>query len=193
MKIGTVVLAGGKGRRIGGDKPTRTLCGKTLLDHVLERVGGSGPTAISIGRDVTVGACPRAAVLRDREDRGPIEGIASALRWAEEQALDAVLTVPVDAPFLPADLHDRLAAAVEDNRRAAIAASNGRLHPSCGLWTSDCLVALEKYVAVGLSLTGFSQYVHTAIVDWPVVSVDPFFNVNTPDDLALAEKFLRSR
>jgi molybdopterin-guanine dinucleotide biosynthesis protein A len=93
-------------------------------------------------------------------------------------------------PLTPSDLADRLAEAL-GSQGAALAASGGRLHPVCGLWRVEALGALPAYAATGRrSLKGFAAEVGFTAVDWPVEPLDPFFNVNTPEDLARAEALL---
>lgn len=194
MKLSVVVLAGGEGRRIGGKKPQRLLAGKALVEHVFERVGEWGmPAAVAVGLEAEGRTIAGFATLRDDARIGPIGGILSALRWARDEGFGGVLTVPCDTPFLPSDLPARLEAPIDDGARAAIGRSNGRTHPSCGVWTRECLADLERYLPDARSLTGFAQQVSAAIVDWPLDRYDPFFNVNTPEDLARAEELLRTR
>ena len=99
-----------------------------------------------------------------------------------------MLTIPCDAPFLPEDLPERLAAALPGHG-AALAASGGRVHPVCGLWRTDALAQLRGYAAEGRrSLIGFAETIGFAAVDWPEGA---FFNVNSPGDLAEAAARLR--
>ncbi len=192
MKFGAVVLAGGEGRRIGGDKVHRALAGRMLIDHVLERaVQWRIPLAISV-REAGV---PRGfPLLLDQNGEGPIAGIASALRFARQERLEAVLTLPCDTPFLPGDLLSRLAAAIEPPSLAAVASSGGRLHPSCALWMAGAASDLPPYLeGERSSLRGFAQLLNARTVEWPIEPIDPFFNINTPADLSLAEEMIRRR
>ena len=176
---------------MGGAKPERLLAGRTLL----ERAGAqasiiSDLTAVAV-RDLTQAGPPDGLLLiEDAPWEGPLGGLAAALAFARSRGRAAVLTLPCDMPLVPADLGARLAAALGDHR-AALAASGGRLHPVCGLWRVEALEVLRAYAEEGRrSLKGFAAAVGFTIVDWPAEPVDPFFNVNTADDLARAEALL---
>jgi molybdopterin-guanine dinucleotide biosynthesis protein A len=129
-------------------------------------------------------------IIDDAAIAGPLAGLAAALDWAGKQGADAALTIPCDMPCLPDDLPLRLEASLGDHA-AALAASGNHLHPVCGLWRTDGLLAMPAYCASGRrSLHGFAERVGFARVDWPATPADPFFNINSPDDLAEAERLL---
>lgn len=194
--IAVVILAGGEGSRIGGDKPERLLRGMRLLDHALGLARQWSPLiaiAVSNTPPARLGGVP---VLHDREGSGPIAGIAAALAFARAEDVDRVLTIPCDTPFLPLDLPDRLEGALTVSAGAAIAASSGRTHPSCSLWrASAAAAALSDYLKSGRgSLHGFAEAVGGVAVEWASEPLDPFFNINSMADLAEAEALIgRSR
>ena len=185
MTPAVVILAGGEGRRIGGDKPLRRLGGRTLLERAIERARGwSDEVAVAVRKADQVGDLEVKVLIDPPGLEGPLGGLASALRLERE----AVLTIPCDAPFLPDDLPDRLAAALT-GRAAALAASGGRVHPVCALWRTDTLVNVREYAASGRrSLIGFAEAIGFVSVEWPEGA---FFNVNSSEDLAEAEARLR--
>lgn len=186
--IAAVVLAGGEGRRIGGGKPLRMLGGKTLLTRAVGQAAAfSDRVALAVRHPGQVGAPEGLAVIADAPIEGPLGGVAAALAYARAQGRAAVLTLPCDMPFTPLDLGARLDAALDDHT-AAIATSGGRMHPVCGLWRVEALEQLPVYAASGRrSLKGFAEAVGFTAVDWPIEPGDPFFNVNTEEDLAEAE------
>ena len=188
MKIAAVILAGGEGSRIGGDKPMRLLGETTLLDRAIDYASGlSDEVAVAV-RDQQIDEA-RAAIIRDDPMiEGPLGGLVAALRFAHNEGADAVLTLPTDMPFLPPDLADRLAEELASNR-AAIARSGGHFHPVCGLWLTAALDSVPEYLASGSrSLRGLAETVGYAAVDWPTDPEDPFFNINTSADLVEAER-----
>ena len=187
-----VVLAGGEGRRISGGKPQRLLGGETLLARALRRARGyGGALAVSVRDPGQLGPSGEAVLLDDPQVPGPLAGIASALRFAAGQGAGAVLTLPCDAPFLPDDLMDSLQAVLAPGVGVAVARSGGRLHPVCALWRAGLDQALAAYAATGRgSLMGLAEAVGWAAADWPAEPVDPFFNINTAADLAVAERLL---
>ena len=131
-------------------------------------------------------SCP---VIHDiRTDiASPLAGLHAALVYANRENFDAVLTVPSDVPFLPQDLAVRLQQA---GRGAAIAASGGQPHYLTGLWERDLLSRIEKALQQHSlpRLQDWAWYCDAAVVDWPMSPYDPFFNVNTPAELAEAER-----
>ena len=170
-----VILAGGEGRRIGGNKPLRMLEGKTLLDRALEIARSwSDDVLIADGRADVPGI------------EGPLGAIAGAFAFGGD-----FLTIPCDMPFLPTDLPERLG---RESEAAALAESGGRLHPVCALWRARAGESLAAYVASGRrSLHGFAEAVGYSSAAWSTDRVDPFFNINDEEDLALAEALLKSR
>ncbi len=182
-----VALAGGLSRRMGGgDKPLRLLRGRTLLDHVLDRLRPqTSLLALSANGDPARFAAFGLPLLPDPVPGhpGPLAGVLAAMLWARRLGLPRVLTVPGDTPFLPPDLVARLEAA----GGLAYAASGGRAHPTVALWPVDVADALA--VAIGQGQRRVRDWAdrHGAVaVEFPDGPRDPFLNVNTPADLALA-------
>jgi len=188
VDFAVVVLAGGEGRRIGGGKPMRSLGGETLMARALGQAATfSDRVALALRDFAQVEAPTGVAVISDAPIEGPLGGLAAALAWARGQGRAAVLILPCDMPFTPADLDARLAAALGEHN-VAVAFSGERLHPVCSLWRVDALGALPVYAASGRrSLKAFAEAVGFAAVEWPIKPWDPFFNVNTAEDLAEAE------
>lgn len=199
-----VILAGGRATRLGGgDKPLRALGGRPMLARILERFGPQvGPIAISANGDPARFAEYGLPVLADDGPGGqvgPLAGILSGLAWAKAEGCRNMLTVAGDTPFFPFDLAERLADAVAgrpDN--VAVAASRGRRHPVFALWPVGLEADLRDFLAAsaGFSVAAFLDRHGTVSVDFAVAStgvrpIDPFFNVNTPEDLAQAEAFVR--
>ncbi len=194
-----VLLAGGKAERMGGgDKCLRLLGGRPLLDHVIERmrpqVAGLVLNANGDPRRFETFGLPVVADVVGGF-AGPLAGILTGLRWVRAHAPDCawVASVPTDAPFLPSDLVARMLAAVERaDADLACAASSDRPHPVVGLWPVRLADALERAVVEeGLrKIDRWTARYRLVVVDFPVGSVDPFFNTNTPEDLATAEGLL---
>jgi molybdopterin-guanine dinucleotide biosynthesis protein A len=192
MKIAAVILAGGEGTRIGGGKPLIQFGGTTLLDRAIQfALTQSVLVAVAVRDIQQVGEIGVAVIRDDPKIEGPLAGLVGALRFAVDEGVDAVLTLPADMPFLPSDLADRLAKELASNR-AAIARSGGHLHPVCGLWLAGALDSVPAYVASSRrSLRGLAEATGYAAVDWPADLLDPFFNINTPADLTAAEQLLQ--
>jgi molybdopterin-guanine dinucleotide biosynthesis protein A len=195
-----VLLAGGLSRRMGGaDKMLRRIGGKTILSRVIARVtpqvhclllNANGDPARFADFGLPVAADSIAG------HAGPLAGVLTGMEWAITHVPDCswVLTAPTDAPFLPGDLVKRMLAAVdEEGTEMACAASGGRSHPVCGLWPVRLAGDLRRAMSEeGIrKVDAWTARYRQAVVDWPTDPVDPFFNANTPEDIAEAERLLR--
>ncbi len=190
-----VILAGGAARRMGGgDKPLRSLGGRPLLGRLVGRLrpqvdglainANSGP-----GDDPARFDAYGLPVLPDTEpDRpGPLAGVLAGLDWAASLGSVWLLTAPGDAPFLPKDFALRLLA--ERGEHAYVAASSGgRLHPVAALWPITAREPIRQALRGGRRRVDALAGAELARVEWPTYPLDPFFNVNTPEDLAEAER-----
>ncbi|MCX5479894.1 molybdenum cofactor guanylyltransferase MobA [Kaistia geumhonensis] len=196
--IAGIILAGGTSRRMGSDKAFVTLGGRPLVAHAVDRLSRQvGPLAINANVEPErFGRFRLPIVADDSPDTGPLGGVLAGLRWATDhpQAPRHLVTVPVDGPFIPSDLVARLREAASASGTVAIAASGDRDHPVFALWPVQMadrladwrLTAKSHGVRAFLAATGF------AVATWPLPAIgpDPFFNANTPDDLARAEAWL---
>jgi len=187
--VGFLLLAGGQSRRMGGgDKNQLHLGGKSVLQHVLDRVDRAGaPTVINANGDPERFATYGLPVIADIVDgyAGPLAGILTGLEWmaARHPNLTHMISLATDAPFLPADLALRLYTETQKGFCIAQAASNGRLHPVFAIWSILLLPDLRSAVVEG----GVRKIVHfTDRYDSSIVvfsgSPDPFFNLNKPED-----------
>jgi len=191
-----LVLAGGLARRMGGGDKTRIrIGGKTILERVLARfkpqcvavilnANGDPARFSDTGLPVVPDTVPGFA--------GPLAGILAGLDWtaAHAPAITDVASGPGDCPFLPGDLVARLSAAREAaGVPLACARSGDWRHPVVGLWP----VALRQDLRKALveedmhKIETWTARHGIAIGDWPATPIDPFFNVNTPADVAEAE------
>jgi molybdopterin-guanine dinucleotide biosynthesis protein A len=189
--IVVAVLAGGEGSRIGGGKPLIRLGGKTLIERAYDRASRwSSASIVAIRAPEQMGPCDLPWIADAAGIDGPLAGLAAALEWACRQGAEALMTIPCDMPFLPVDLPKRLADEVGE-LGAAVASSGGELHPVCALWRNDAIYELPRYCASGRrSLKGLAEQVGFAEVKWPAEPQDPFFNINSPADLAAARAML---
>jgi molybdopterin-guanine dinucleotide biosynthesis protein A len=185
-QIPVVILAGGEGARMGGDKPLRLWKGVRLINRALFIARGYSETVAVNVRTPDQFDLSGLTLIYDAPDiAGPLAGLDAALRFAQQRSASRVLTMPCDSPLLPPDLLSRLSAAMEKGALAALARSHGWTHPVCGLWRADLGERLHAYHAGGRSSPyGFAEEVGAAIVDWGEPRPDPFANINTPEDLA---------
>src|SRR5450432_4245331 len=192
-----VLLAGGLARRMGGgDKPMRRIGGRTILERVIARLKPQCDGLIlNANGDPARFAAFRLPVIADgvADFPGPLAGILAALDWAAANRPDVelILSAAADCPFLPRDLVARLHGALRDeNAQLAVAASDGQSHPVIGLWS----VALREQLRHALvvedvrKIDRWTARYRLATVTWPTTPLDPFFNANTMDDIAEADR-----
>ena len=192
-----LLLAGGLARRMGGgDKPLRTIAGRSILAHVIERlapqcdrllVNANGDPArfADYGLPVVADSVPDFA--------GPLAGILAGLDWmaAHRPETEWLVSVAADTPFIPRDLVARLHEAREEQGvPLACAASGGWTHPVIGLWPVSLRDDLRRALTVEdeRKIDRWTARYGCASAEWPVEPVDPFFNANRPEDLDEAER-----
>jgi molybdenum cofactor guanylyltransferase len=192
-----LVLAGGLARRMGGgDKARIRIGGATILERVLTRLTPQCEAVIlNANGDPARFADSALIVVPDSvpDFAGPLAGILAGLGWAAAHRPDIsdVASVPGDCPFLPADLVARLhAARAAAGVPLACARSGEWRHPVVGLWPVRLRDDLRHALVVEdlRKIEIWTARHGIAVVDWSVAPVDPFFNVNTPEDAAAAER-----
>jgi molybdopterin-guanine dinucleotide biosynthesis protein A len=196
-----LILAGGLARRMGGgDKALIEIGGRTILDRVIETMTPQCDQIIlnANGDPARFSRFGLSVVPDDIPDfAGPLAGILAGLDWAAANRPDLawIASVPGDCPFLPKNLVERLhSARLAANTPLACAKSGDWRHPVAGLWP----VALRADLRHALVNEGLHKIeVWTArhgiaIAEWPDRPIDPFFNVNTPEDRARADDIARS-
>lgn len=175
MRVLGAILAGGRSTRFGSDKALATLNGRALIDRVADGLAPQVDALIVTGR-----SHPGVASIPDRPapDLGPLGGIAAALHFAATNDFAQVLTMPCDAPFLPADLRQQLAAAGPAAYLADL--------PVVGWWPASAGSVLDALLDEGgsRSVRAFADRVEAT----RVAGLREIANVNTPDDLALLAK-----
>lgn len=204
--IAGVLLAGGLSRRMGGnDKALLPLAGRPLIQHAAERLQpqvGVGSLILNANGDPERFASLGVPVVADQtgDFPGPLAGVLAALTWFHHvrPGTTAVASLSADAPFVPRDLVARLAEALVEHSeaRVAVAQSRGRRHHVIGLWRmeaadgiADALARGERKVEAMVDRLGAVSVPFADLVIGGE-AVDPFFNVNTPEDLAFAERVL---
>ncbi len=169
------ILAGGRSTRFGSDKALANLDGRALIDRVVDAVAPQVDALVVVGR-----THPGLTCIPDRPapDLGPLGGIAAALHHAAALGYAQILTVPCDAPFLPAELRRHLSAAGSAVYLADL--------PVVGWWPADAHATLDAMLAGGgsRSVRAFADRIGALGVAGPT----EIANVNTPDDLALLAK-----
>jgi len=192
-----VLLAGGLARRMGGgDKPMKTIGGRTILERVIARLAPQCDGLIlNANGDPARFASSGLPVVADTVEgfAGPLAGVLTALDWAAAHGPDIewVLSAATDCPFLPRDLVARLQhARIEQGAQLAVAASGEQVHPVIGLWNVALRGELRHALVVEdiRKIDRWTARYKLATVTWPTDPLDPFFNANTVEDIADAEQ-----
>lgn len=181
-RVAGIILAGGRGERLGGvDKSRLLVGGVALLDRTRGALAGCDPILISGAGDGQIADLATAY-------GGPLAGVAAGVAALRSLAPDYVLSVAVDTPFFPADFLDR---ALALDAPALLAAWRGQDYPTNALWAFESIADLPDRVRAGTaphSLKRLAVEIGAQRLDYSdLAAEDPFFNVNTPADLALAQ------
>lgn len=196
--IAGVILAGGQATRMGGgDKGMRLVGGQTLMAHVLDRLRPQvGAIVLNANGDLARFAALGLPVVADSlpDWPGPLAGVLAGMDWAAEHGFDAVVSVAADTPFFPRDLVARLQAAAGPSGLAlAGTREGGKLwrHPTFGLWPVALRDDLRAALMGGLRKVVMWTDAHGAgTAEFATDPFDPFFNINTPQDIAEAERLV---
>ncbi len=188
-EIGCVLLAGGLATRMGGgDKGLKQVQGKPILDRVIDVVrpqvgdlvinaNGDGARFSEYGFDVVADSVEGFV--------GPLAGILAGMDYHD--GCDWIVSVPTDTPFLPEDLVERLFAPIRDGEAEIVLARSGGFdHPVVGIWPVKLKEDLRKALVeedIRKLKKWIGRYSYTT-VEWETDPVDPFFNANSPEDLA---------
>ncbi len=194
-----LILAGGQARRMGSDKGLLALAGRPLVSIVAQRLEPQVEEVI-----ISANGDPERFAFLDTEVvadgfgtfAGPLAGILAGLRWTQDRGYRHMISAAVDTPFFPGDLAERLGDVAEEGA-VIVARSGGRPHPVFSLWPVGAiqpiaafLQSMEKASVLRLIETGPHRYVDFAPLDISGGKIDPFFNINTPDELEKAERIM---
>ncbi|MEA2256029.1 MAG: molybdenum cofactor guanylyltransferase [Solirubrobacteraceae bacterium] len=184
------VLAGGEGRRIGGDKAIVELDGRPLLQYPVSAMRAAVGEVAVVAKRAT--ALPHLEDdvpiwLEDDEPQHPLTGIVRALHGAEPRA---VIVVAGDMPLLTRELLEALLRERARGAAAVVPFAAGRLQPLCARYEPAALAALADFDP-GASVSEAVDALRPRILDWP--DAEPFLNVNRPEDLLHASALLAVR
>jgi molybdopterin-guanine dinucleotide biosynthesis protein A len=175
----------------GGDKCLQLLGRKPLLSHVIARLAPQvDALVLSANGDVNRFSEWNLPVVTDdiAGHPGPLAGILAGLMWAGGQGASHIVSVPTDTPFLPTDLVARLA---QEKSEIAVAASGDYTHFATALWPVSLRTAMEQALKDGVRrMEDFLRGRDVAFVRYDATGGDPFFNINTPEDLAQAVRMM---
>lgn len=198
-----VILAGGQARRMGGgDKGLLHLGDQPILRHVMDRLAPQVEAlAINANGDPARFDDFALPILPDSIDGfvGPLAGVLAGLDWAAERGADTIVTAAADTPFFPCDLVPRLLMQSEGMANPLVLAATpdpkrGQArHPTFGLWPVSLREDLRTALNDGLRKVVLWTDQHNGReAVFGTGKIDPFFNVNTPEDLAIAQAALET-
>ncbi|MDA8231751.1 MAG: molybdenum cofactor guanylyltransferase MobA [Magnetospirillum sp.] len=200
--VAGLVLAGGRSRRMGGrDKALIDVGGRPLLERVIERARPQvAALVLNANGDPRRFAAHGLPLVADAigGHAGPLAGILAGLEWLRDNrpGMTWMASFAADTPLLPADLVTRLEAAVRaEGADIACAESGGEIHPVFALWPVRLAGDLRRAL-VDEDVRGVGRWMHrhrVARAVWPAGENDPFFNVNTPDDVERLGRMLAGR
>ena len=187
--VACVILGGGKSKRFGSEKAIALFRGRPLLDHIIQRLEAqtSGPIAINLPLN-TQFSMDKYPKIEDRleGDIGPLAGLHSALCWAEDNGFVQVITTPIDTPLLPVTFVQALVS----SGPPSVSLSEEQVHALHGIWSVGLRAQLEMAINEGLRAARVwaarcgAKHCNFAADS----SLDPFYNVNTPQDLKELER-----
>ena len=195
--LGTV-LAGGKSQRFGEDKSQVKLEGKLLIDFILsEIVDEFKEILIVTNNQIAFQKSKKISTIKDfKKGQGPLGGVLSAMKWAKEKNSNYkwISTFPVDTPFFKKKILKKFLSEIniEESKLFFIKSNNTR-HNIFGMWSIDLMKKLEEDLNKGhKKVETWANSIGVKIINMEFMYEDPFFNINTKDDLEIAKKKIKN-
>ena len=195
--LGTV-LAGGKSQRFGEDKSQVKLDGKLLIDYILsEIVDEFKEILIVTNNQIAFQKSKKISTIKDfKKGQGPLGGVLSAMKWAKEKNSNYkwISTFPVDTPFFKKEILKKFLSQIniEESKLFFIKSNNTR-HNIFGMWSIDLMKKLEEDLDKGhKKVETWANSIGVKIINMEFMYEDPFFNINTKDDLEIAKKKIKN-
>ena len=191
--LGTV-LAGGKSQRFGEDKSQVKLDGKLLIDHILNEIINEFKEILIVSNNqINFKHSDKISMVSDlKKDQGPLGGVLSAMKWVKESNKDYkwISTFPVDTPFFKKEILQNFLSEInlEEGKLFFIKSNNTR-HNIFGVWSIDLMDKLEEDLNNGeRKVESWANSVGVKVIDMEFLNEDPFFNINSKEDLEKAKK-----
>jgi len=195
-----VVLAGGKSRRFGEDKNHIMLGDKTLLEHVLFKIGDKFQEILIVtSNSLEIQNTKKISIIEDCfEDLGPLVGVLSAMKWIKEnqKTYKWIATFPSDTPFFDSSIIEEYRKRITINESLLyFVKSNNKRHNIFGLWSVELLKTLEDDLINNnfRKVEKWANKIGVKTIDIDFKKFDPFFNINTRKDLEEAKKILKEK
>jgi len=191
--LGTV-LAGGKSQRFGEDKSQVKLDGKLLIDYILNEIISEFKEILIVSNNkINFKHSDTISMISDlKKDQGPLGGVLSAMKWVKESNKDFkwISTFPVDTPFFKKEILQNFLSEInlEEGKLFFIKSNNTR-HNIFGVWSIDLMDKLEEDLNNGeRKVESWANSVGVKVIDMEFLNEDPFFNINSKEDLEKAKK-----
>ena len=195
--LGTV-LAGGKSQRFGEDKSQVMLEGKLLIDYILSEISSEFREILVVSNNkIDFKNSKKISIIEDfKKGLGPLGGVLSAMKWVKEnnKNYEWVSTFPADTPFFKKEILQKFYKEIEiEKSRLFFIKSNKTRHNIFGLWSIDLLDKLEEDLNKGdRKVELWANSVGVKVIDMDFKNIDPFFNINTKQDLEKAKEKLKN-
>jgi len=195
--LGTV-LAGGKSQRFGEDKSQVMLEGKLLIDYILSEISSEFREILVVSNNkIDFKNSEKISIIEDfKKGLGPLGGVLSAMKWVKENNKDYkwISTFPADTPFFSKEILQNFYKEIEiEKSRLFFIKSNKTRHNIFGLWSIDLLEKLEEDLNKGdRKVELWANSVGVKVIDMDFKNIDPFFNINTKQDLEKAKEKLKN-
>jgi len=195
--LGTV-LAGGKSQRFGEDKSQVKLNGKLLINYILSEIEDEFKEILIVtNNQIAFQKSKKISTIKDfKKGQGPLGGVLSAMKWAKEKNSNYkwISTFPVDTPFFKKEILKKFLSEIniEESKLFFIKSNNTR-HNIFGMWSIDLMKKLEEDLNKGhKKVETWANSIGVKIINMEFMYEDPFFNINTKDDLEIAKKKIKN-
>ena len=195
--LGTV-LAGGKSQRFGEDKSQVKLDGKLLIDYILSEIIDEFKEILIVSNNqIKFKNSKNISLIGDlKKNQGPLGGVLSAMKWIKEKNKDYkwISTFPVDTPFFKKEILQNFLHVInlEESKLFFIKSNNTR-HNIFGMWSIDLMEKLEKDLSKGeRKVEVWANSVGVKVINMEFLNKDPFFNINTKEDLEKAKQKIKN-
>ena len=191
-----VVLAGGKAKRFGGNKSQAKLRDKMLIDYILSEILEQFNEVLIVANDpINHLSSNKILKIEDcKKNLGPLGGVLSAMKWVKENNKNYqwISTFPSDTPFFKIKIFNNFLSKINERESELFFMnSNEKRHNIFGLWSVDLIDQLEKDLENGLrKVEKWADNIGVKTINMSFEKEDPFFNINTKEDLEKAKQIL---
>ena len=193
-----LIIIGGQSRRMGGGiKSLLEFNNKNIFDRILEKLTPQiEKIIISCNSENEKLAKYRLPVIKDLKEGylGPLAGIHSAMNWSVNNTSEVewLITLPGDTPFIPDDIISKFQKQISKNIKIILAKSNNKIHPIIGAWHISLFRSLDRHLEIGTrKILSWAELHPIGFINYNYQNYDPFFNINTRDDIEKAQNIER--